>query len=144
MRTLTCGVLVGTGMVVAGCGGLPREELTDKADAICARYSKQGAALGSPDLNDPVKAKAYFTKAASLAGKQQDELSELEPDDGVKADFAKLTKATGAATTLLSDLADASGSQDSRRYASLVQKLGSISDDVDASAAKVGADKCAG
>jgi hypothetical protein len=134
-------------LVIAGCGGgggLEKKALADKANAICEKYSKQGEALGSPDLADPKKAEDYFTKAHDLAGKQQDELEGLEPADAVKADYGKLTKATGDATDLLGDLAAAAKAKDQQKGVELVQKLTPISSAVDTAAKKVGADSCAG
>lgn len=144
MRTLTWVALMGAVVGAAGCGGQSRKELTKKANAICARFSKQGAALGSPDLTDPAAAKTYFTKAATLAKKQQDELEGLDPSGDAKDDFDALTSATGRATKLLDDLAAASGDQTGDRYRGLVKSLSSISDDVDRSAQALGAQTCAG
>ena len=98
-------------MVLAGCGGsdgLSRKDIAKKANAICAKYSKQGENLGSPDLTDPAKAEDYFGKAKDLTQKQQGELEDLKPAESVKADYKKMTDATGEVTTLLGDgLADA-------------------------------------
>jgi hypothetical protein len=134
-------------LAVAGCGGgdgLDKKALADKANAICEKYSKQGEALGSPDLADPKKAEDYFSKATDLANKQQDELEALKPADDIKADYAKLTKATGDATGLLGDLAAAAKAADQKKGVELVQKLTPISAAVDEAAKKVGADSCAG
>jgi hypothetical protein len=134
-------------LVVAGCGGgdgLDKKALADKANAICSKYSKQGEALGSPDLADPKKAEDYFTKAKDLAGKQQDELEGLTPAKDVKSDYDALTKATGDATTLLGDLADAASAKDQKKGVELVQKLTPISAAVDSAAKKIGATNCAG
>lgn len=134
-------------LVVAGCGGgggLEKEALADKANAICEKFSKQGEALGSPDLADPKKAEDYFNKASDLANEQQDELEALKPAEAVKADYDALTKATGDATGLLTDLAAAAKDKDQKKGVELVQKLTPISAAVDEAATKIGADSCAG
>lgn len=134
-------------LLVAGCGGsngLPRKQLAKKANAICAKYSKQGQNLGSPDLTDPRKAEAYFTKAKALTTKQQDELEGLKPADSVKADYKKMTDATGEVTTLLGDLAAAAKAKDNKKGVALIQKLTPLSAKVDSAASGVGANACAG
>jgi hypothetical protein len=134
-------------LIVAGCGGsdgLSKSQLASKANAICKKYSEEGKKLGQPDLTDPDKAKDYFSKATDLAGKQQDELKKLTPADDIKADYAKLTKATGDATQLLSDLADAAEAKDQKKGVQLVQKLTPLSAAVNSAAKGIGADACAG
>jgi hypothetical protein len=146
MKTTMLAALV-CAAVVAGCGGgggLSKKELASKADAICAKYSKEGQKLGAPDLSDPEKAADYFDKATDLANRQQDELEGLEPSDSVKSDYAKLTKATGQATDLLGDLAEAAKAKDQKKGGELVAKLTPISQAVDTAAKDIGADSCAG
>ena len=145
--TMLAALLVGAALV-AGCGGggggLSKKDLADKANAICAKYSKEGQKLGSPDLSEPKTAEDYFTKATDLARRQQDELEGLEPADSVKADYDKLTQATGDATQLLADLADAAKAADRQKGGELVQKLTPISEAVDSAANDIGATSCAG
>lgn len=155
MRLLLPTILA-VALAVGACGGGKREPKRDsvqglgkadiaaKASAICKRYSAQGKALGSPDLADPAKAEDYFTKAGDLATSQQKELTALQPADTIKTDYDALTKATGAATTLLGDLAKAAGDEDQQRESDLVNKLTPISAAVDTAAKKVGATDCAG
>jgi hypothetical protein len=135
--------------LVAGCGGgggggLSKKDLADKANSICAKYSKEGQKLGSPDLSDPDKAAEYFDKAKDLAQRQQDELEGLDPASSAKSSYDKLTKATGDATNLLSDLADAAKAKDQKKGVELVQKLTPISAAVDSAAKDLGATSCAG
>lgn len=139
--------VVAAALAVAGCGGgggLSKAELGKKANAICAKYSKEGQKLGAPDLQDPKKAEDYFNRAADLAQRQQDELEGLEPASSVKDDYDKLTQATQDATDLLGDLADAAKDEDREKGTELVQKLTPLSAEVDSASKKVGADDCAG
>lgn len=132
---------------VAGCGGsagLSRKALAKKANAICAKYSKQGKELGSPDLTDPKKAQTYFLEAKQLTAKQQGELEGLEPAESVRADYKKMTDATGQVTTLLGDLADAAKAKDNKKGVALIQKLTPLSAKVSSAASGVGASGCAG
>ena len=147
MKTTMLAALACAALVAAGCGGgggLSKQDLAKKANDICAKYSKEGQKLGSPDLSDPDKAEDYFNKAKDLAQRQQDELEGLDPADSVKADYDKLTKATGDATQLLSDLADAAKAKDQKKGVELVQKLTPISEAVDTAAKDIGATSCAG
>lgn len=141
-------VAAGAALIVAGCGGgdegLTRTALAKQANAICTKFSKQGENLGSPDLTDPQKAQDYFAKAEALTIKQQDELEALEPVESVKADYKELTDATGEVTALLGDLGAAAKAEDNAKGVELIQKLTPLSTQVDAAAAKVGADSCAG
>ena len=147
MKTILLAALAA--LVVAGCGGgggggeLSKADLAKKANAICADYSKQGTSLGSPDLSDPAKAEDYIRKAQDLASKQQDELKALKPDSKVKPDYDKLLDATGQATDLLGQLADAAADKDQKKGAELVSKLTPLSADVDSAASAVGAKSCA-
>lgn len=149
MKTIMLAALAIAALVAAGCGGggggdeLSKADLAKQANAICAKYSKQGEDLGSPDLSDPKKAEDYFTKARDLASRQQDELEALKPASEVKADYEKLTKATGDATTLLGDLAKAAAAKDQQKGAELVNSLRPLSEEVDSAAKAVGADTCA-
>ncbi len=139
-------IAVGAALALAGCGGdegLTRAQLADKANAICAKYSAQGEKLGTPDLTDPAKAEDYFDQAKDLARSQQDELEGLEPAEDVKADYGKLTEATGDATKLLSDLAEAAEARDREKGVELVEQLTPISSAVDSAAGAIGADDCA-
>src|SRR3954465_7796712 len=147
MKTTMLAALATASLVATGCGGgggLSKKELADQANDICAKYSKEGQKLGSPDLSDPKKAEDYFNQATDLAQRQQDDLEGLDPADEVKADYEKLTKATGDATGLLSDLADAAKAQDQKKGVELVQKLTPISAAVDSAAKDIGATSCAG
>ena len=149
MKITTLAALACAALVVVGCGGgggdaLSKSDLAKKANAICAKYSKEGEKLGSPDLSDPKKAEDYFSKAKDLAGRQQDELEGLTPADDVKADYEKLTNATGDATQLLSDLADAAQAKDQKKGVELVNKLQPISNAVNTAARDIGATSCAG
>ncbi len=139
-------VAASAALIVAGCGGsdgLTRKQAAKKANAICAKYAKQGADLGAPDLTDPESAETYFTKAEALTQKQQKELEALEPVESAKADFEKLTDATNGFTTLLGDLGDAAGKKDNKKGLELLRKLPEASEKVDAAAKTVGADTCA-
>ena len=147
MKTIALITLLCTALVAAGCGGedgLSREQLAEQASAICAKYSKAGRDLGSPDLADAVKAEDYFTKATDLAQRQQDELEKLEPTESAKADYDKLTKATADATQLLADLAAAAKARDTQKRDELVVDLTPISQAVDDGAQAIGAEDCAG
>jgi hypothetical protein len=145
--TKTISAAIVASLMIAGCGGgggLEKKALVGKANAICEKYAKRGEALGSPDLTDPTKAEDFFNKAHDLAREQQDELVALKPADDVKADYGKLTKATGDATTLLGDLAAAAKAKDQQKGVELIQKLRPVSSAVDTAAKKIGADGCAG
>jgi hypothetical protein len=148
MKTTMLAALACAALVAAGCGGggggeLSKKALAKKANAICTKFSKEGEKLGSPDLSNPGKAADYFDKATALAQKQQDELEALKPASDVKADYGKLTKATGEATKLLGDLADAAKAKDQKKGVELIQKLTPISSQVDEAAKAVDATACA-
>lgn len=147
MRTITLAALASAALVAAGCGGssgLSKADLAKKANAICSKYSEKGKALGSPNLNDPKQAEDYFNKATALARSQQSELEGLDPEQSVKADYGKLTKATGDATQLLADLAAAAKAKDRKKGVELVQKLQPISTAVENAANTIGASACGG
>jgi len=146
MKTTALVSLLCAALVAAGCGGddgLSRTELAEKASAICAKYSKAGKDLGSPNLADAVKAEDYFSKATDLARRQQDELEKLEPAESAKADYEKLTNATADATQLLADLAAAAKARDTQKRDELVVDLRPIAQAVDDGAKAIGADDCA-
>jgi hypothetical protein len=140
--------------VLAGCGGgggggggddaLSKAELVKRANAICARYAKQGDALKAPsDITDPAQARRFFDRAHDIAEHQQRELEGLRPGGSAKAQYQALTKATGDATTLLEDLAVAAKARDAQKGASLLRRLQPDSDAVDKAANAIGATRCA-
>lgn len=147
--------LAAAALVAAGCGGddggsggggdaLAKAELVKRANAICAKYSKEGDSLKAPEnIADAGQAADFFEEAQDIAGRQQDELEGLTPADDVKADYDAMTAATGKATNLLSDLADAAEGKDAGKGAQLLQQLQPASDDVDKTATKLGATNCA-
>lgn len=142
MRTLTWVALMGAAVGGAGCGGLSRKQLVKRTDAICARYAKQGRALGSPDLTDLAKAEPFFTKAAGLARRQQAELRDLDASGDAEKDFTALTDATGKATKLLAGLGSAAGARQQARFYGLVQQLESANQGVNDAAKALGARSC--
>lgn len=139
-------VAAGAALLIAGCGGgdgLTRAQLAKRANAICAKYAKQGEDLGAPDLTDPKKAQTYFTKAEDLTSKQQDELKGLDPAESVRTDYKKLTDATGEVTALLGELATAAEAEDRDKGVELINQLTPLSTKIDTTAKDIGADECA-
>jgi hypothetical protein len=150
IRGAAAGAVLAVALAAAGCGGgggsdrLSKKELAAKANAICARYSKEGDRLTAPkDITDAKQARAFFTKAHDIAKRQQDDLERLKPAASAKAQYAAMTGATGKATTLLGDLARAAAAKDAEKGASLLQHLQPDSDDVDRTANALGATRCA-
>ena len=135
-------------LVLAGCGsgtdGLGKRALAAKANAICGRYAAEGRRLTPPqDITDPRQAVLFFTRAHAIAARQQAELERLKPAKAVRPAYESLTQATGAATTLLDQLAAAARAKDADRGAELLQRLQPDSDAVDRAARPVGARSCA-
>jgi hypothetical protein len=135
-------------LLLAGCGGgtdgLGQRALAAKANAICGRYAAEGRRLTPPqDITDPRQAVAFFTRAHDIAARQQAELARLKPAKAARPAYEALTRATGAATTLLGQLAAAARAKDANRGADLLQRLQPESDAVDRAAKPVGARSCA-
>jgi hypothetical protein len=142
-------------LAVAGCGGddeggggggdaLSKSELVEEANAICAKYAKEGDALKPPEnIGDPSQAADFFDKANDIARRQQDDLEALTPAEDVKAQYDAMTRATGKATTLLADLTKAAESKDAEEGAKLLQDLQPVSDEVDKTARALGVTNCA-
>jgi hypothetical protein len=151
IRGATAGAALAVALSATGCGGagggddaLTKKQLAAKANAICARYSQEGDKLSAPkDITDAKQAKAFFAKAHDIAKRQQDELEALEPAASAKAQYTAMTDATGKATALLADLADAAAAKDAEKGANLLQRLQPDSDAVDRTANAVGATRCA-
>jgi hypothetical protein len=127
-----------------GAEALPKAQLVKRANAICARYAKEGDALKAPkDITDPAQASAFFEDAHDIAKRQQAELEGQRPADGARAQYTAMTRATRRATRLLADLAAAAKAKDARKGASLLRRLQPDSDAVDRAANALGATRCA-
>ncbi len=129
-------------LAVAGCGGLSKDDLAAKANAICASYAKQGQALGKPNFDDPAAAAAYFTKARDLAQRQQKELTALEPPAEARRDYKAMTDALQTAVALLGRLADATRAKANKQKLTLAQQLRPLATKVSNAAGAVGAKAC--
>jgi hypothetical protein len=135
---------VGLGGCGGGGDGLDKAALVKKVNAICAKYAKEGNDLKAPsDISDAGQAKTFFDKAHDIAKRQQDDLEGLKAAEAVKAQYAAMTKATGKATTLLGQLADAAGAKDLDKGQKLLQQLQPASQQVDKTAGAIGAKRCA-
>jgi outer membrane PBP1 activator LpoA protein len=149
MTTIRVVAALAAALALAGCGGgshgLSTRALAAKANAICARYAKEGDRLTAPkDITDPRQALAFFARAHDIAARQQAELVKLVPAKAAKAPYAAMTSATGRATRLLDDLAAAARANDANQGANLLGRLQPDSDAVDRTARALGAGRCAG
>ncbi len=133
---------VAAALTVAGCGGLSKDDLAAKAGAICAKYAKQGQALGRPNFDDPAAAAAYFIKARDLARRQQKELTALEAPDEARRDYRTMTDSLQTAVQLLGRLADAAKAEDNKQGLALAQRLRPLTTRVSNAANAVGAESC--
>ncbi len=148
LRSLTAAALAATVLALAACGGedssgLNRDDLTAQANDICKKIETQGKKIAEPtDITDASQAAAYFDEAAPLIQQQVDELSALEPDDEVKADYDAFMVQQNAANELVqtirkkADAADPSGMED-------LAKMDPLGAKVESSAKKLGATDCA-
>jgi protein-tyrosine-phosphatase len=127
----------------SGSSGLSRSAIDKQASSICAKASKDLAAVKQPrNIQDATAAAAFFDKVAPIADQQMKDLKALKPSKAVAADWKDFITKADSATGLLdtirrkADAKDASGLND-------LQKVGSASAIVDAAATKVGATACA-
>lgn len=144
MRKASWPLAVVAAIVVAGCGddGLDKAELTDRANAICAKYAEQAQALGQPNLADADASRTYFTDAQELAQRQIDELEAITPGDAVEDDFDRLIDTNTQAAAVFGSLSQTSPTEEQSRFAELVTQLQTLQSEVDGAAAALSADEC--
>ena len=143
------------GAALAGCGGgssgggttgggaLSRDQIVEKANAICAAEASAGEAIPQPsNIQDADQAAAYFDQVDPLISSTTTKLAALKPDSDVAADWNAYVALRKEFATLMhtvrekADAADRTGLQDLQNSQDLTTR-------VEAAATKVGADTCA-
>jgi hypothetical protein len=146
------GLLLAGALLVAGCGGsggsdggLAKDELAAKADAICRKASRDLEALPPlTNLHDAKQVEAYFGAAKPIADRQNAALKALRPAGDVKADYAAFVAQTGRATELLSSTYEAAKAKDAARGQALLRRLSKTISATDLAAARLGMKVCGG
>jgi hypothetical protein len=101
-------------VLLAGCGSsgsdrLTRAEYARQADAICARYNREIAALGKPGRRDVA---AYAARAAPIARRTVARLRALKPPKDEEAEAHRWTAANDRIAHVLVNLRDAASHGD--------------------------------
>jgi hypothetical protein len=130
--------------LVAGCGGLSKEELVTKANAICANTAAELDKLKQPsNLADPNAANAYFGKLVPIAEKQLTDLRALKPPDEIKAAYDAFIAADEKFVGELKELVAAAKAKDAAKGVRVLGQLQMSGRDLGAKAKTAGLTKCA-
>jgi hypothetical protein len=128
---------------VAGCGGgLSKQELITKADAICKRVNTRIAK--EPDPKSAADLQKLAQKTVEISDPAIDDMEALEPPDELKDDFAKFVASLKKQRNLTKQIGDAAGDADTAR----IQKPGADAQKAQAEyqrlSAKIGFKECGG
>ncbi len=132
-------------VAITGCGGsstLSKQELVNKANAICKSTRDAAVKIQPPTSSDAKSQAAYWDKAAPLLDKAVTQLSALNPDSSAKANWTVFVNTLKQVNDLYKkatakfDAGDASG----QKY---IDQTRGLALQANAAATKVGASTCA-
>jgi hypothetical protein len=132
------------GLLLAGCGGLSKEELVAKANAICQKAESDFDKVKQPSsLSDPDAASKYFDQLVPIAEKQLTDLRALEPPDEIKADYDAFVAANDKFVKQLKELVAAAKAKDAQKGVQLASDLQTTAREATEKARAAGLTKCA-
>lgn len=132
------------GLLVAGCGGMSKEELVSKANAICQKAESDFDKIKQPSsLSDPAAASKYFDQLVPIAEKQLNDLRELTPPDEIKANYNAFVAANDKFVKQLKDLVAAAKAKDAQKGVKLASDLQATAKEATEKARAAGLTKCA-
>jgi hypothetical protein len=144
MRWLRILAVVGAGASLAGCGGggdrLTMEELSARADEVCARFEKSLDALEEPQSMGEIG--PYAEQARPIVEDAVAELRKLEPPDDVAATWDRWMALNDQSIDALSDLAHAAAAGDAARVREVAAEAAAADDRADALAGELGLQDC--
>ena len=141
--------LVGVFVVLfaAACGGggdtrLSREEFESQANAICAKYQKQLAALGTPSSIDEIP--DLVEQALAILNKEVAEVAALKPPTDMQTEFDAMIEASNNTKDAANDLSQAAKDGDQAAVQNALDEGNAASKKADQIATQLGLDSCKG
>jgi hypothetical protein len=141
--------LVLTAVVAVGCGssssgGLSKQQLASKTDAICNKYKKKIAAVKQPSdvLSNHVSAAHYFDQIAPLYDQAIAEFNKLKAASNVQAQWRQVLSRFGALGSLVDQIRAKADKADPGGTA-LLSGVKPLTDSANAAADSIGATACA-
>jgi hypothetical protein len=133
-------------VVAAGCDGggesrLSKEEFQQQANAICKRYDKKIAAIGTP--TSAAEIPAFVEKGIPLIRQGLAELRALEPPAELQDDFDQMLDETEKTIPAAQKLADAAAKQDVAAVQEAIKAGNDANTASDRLATRLGLSQCA-
>lgn len=144
MRVAACAAPVVVAVLLAGCGGddrLSQADFQQRANAICEKYDKKIAALGSP--SSPADIPAFVEKGIPLIEQGLAELRALNPPEDVAEEYDRMLDETEKAIPAARKLSDAAAKSDAEAVQKALQEGERADEASDRIATKLGLDRCA-
>jgi hypothetical protein len=131
-------------LLLAGCGGMSKEELVSKANAICQKAESDFDKVKQPSsLSDPAAASKYFDQLVPIAEKQLNDLRALEPPDEIKANYDAFVAANDRFVKQLKELVAAAKAKDAQKGVKLAGDLQTTAKEATEKAKSAGLTQCA-
>ena len=128
---------------LAGCGGgLSKQELVTKGDAICQRVNQQIAKEPQPKTAADVQALAK--KTVELSDPAIEDMKALEPPDELEKDFDAFVASLKKQRDLTEQIGDAAGANDVTKIQKLGADAGKAQQEYRTLSGKIGFKECGG
>ena len=130
-------------LLVVGCGGgLSKQELVAKGDAICKRINTQMAKEPDPKTTEDLQRLANRT--VELSDPAIDDMEALEPPSDLEADFKKFVASLKRQRDLTKQIGDAAGNDDTAKVQEIGADAQKAQDEYRRLTGKIGFKECGG
>lgn len=125
-------------------GGGGQADFLAQADAICVETAESFIELTRDPVTSPAEAREREAEIIELREEESERLAELEPPPELESEFEAALAANEELTALNEELSDAFAENDQASVRTLWEEFDRAEDRVDATAAEVGLEACAG
>jgi hypothetical protein len=128
--------------LVACGGGLSKEELVSKGDAICKRVNDEIAKEPEPKTAEDVQALAR--KTVEISDPAIEDMEALEPPSELEKDFDAFVASLKKQRNLTKEIGDAAGAGDAAKIQELGADAGKAQEEYRTLSGKIGFKECGG
>ena len=123
-----------------GGGELPAEEFASRADALCDSFAKENRRPPEPD--NAKQAGRFAKEEADQRVRLQEQLTDIGPPDGAKADFDTYAEQTQQIIELFEDQVIAAEKGDSERFSASFAEIDTLTAERAQTAERLGFQTC--
>jgi hypothetical protein len=142
MRTHAAAAVLPVLLVAACGGGLSKQELVAKGDAICKRINTQMAK--EPDPKSAADLQRLAKRTVELSDPAIDDMDALEPPSDLEDDFKKFVASLKRQRDLTKKIGDAAGKGDTAEVQELGGQAQKAQDEYRRLTGKIGFKECGG